>query len=83
MLMEWINYKLEQRSWEVVKECEVENEELDERFNDIVKELNKIIPKSAQHSLYELEEICAQKFLVIRKAYRIGFVDAVNLKSSL
>ncbi|MGO4699563.1 hypothetical protein AB4Z50_35625 [Paenibacillus sp. 2TAB26] len=83
MFMEWIDHKLEQRSWEVLKVCEEENEGLSKRFNDILSELKKVTPESAHNSLYALEEICAQKSLVIMQAYRIGFSDAMKLKSTV
>jgi hypothetical protein len=79
-MMEWIDDKLEQRGWEVVKVCEEENEDLSNRFNNIVNELKKITPESVHGSLYELEDICVQQSLIVRTAYRIGFDDAINLE---
>lgn len=82
MLYEWIEAKLEQRAWEAVLIVERENEKNYLDFNITLEKIKMNFPDCLEE-LKKIEELFLEKSVAVKKAYKMGFDDAIKLKNSL
>lgn len=77
--MNWLEPALEKRVEEVTKTCEIEANEIYDKFNKMHKLLESHIPLSLIGEYYELDSLFVQKLSTVRTAYRSGFNDGLSL----
>ncbi|GGJ11776.1 hypothetical protein [Paenibacillus hunanensis] len=80
---EWIAPKLEQRAWEAVLIVERENQGNIKEFSAQLEKIKVFLTGEGAAELSKLEAIFLEKNVAAKKAYKMGFEDALHLKASL
>ncbi|WP_017814500.1 hypothetical protein [Paenibacillus shenyangensis] len=83
IIYEWIAPKLEQRAWEAVLVAERENESNILEFSAQLQKIKDLLAEEHTEELNKLEGIFLEKNVAAKKAYKMGFEDALQLKVSL
>lgn len=79
MLTDWLALAVEKRTWEVVKICEDDNQSLFDELNIVLDRVKNNNSTNRIDEVREIEELFVRKNLIVQKAYRIGFRDALDL----
>ncbi|EJW18165.1 hypothetical protein M5X00_09125 [Paenibacillus alvei] len=74
---EWIENMIEQRTWEVVANCEKSNEQVYEAFAGELQKLEGIIPNDR---ILALEDLFVQKLYGFNDAYKTGVGDGMMVE---